>query len=194
MRALMRVIQNALLAHTPLQVTGLRPKSLNNPQCMHQTIKGLTIMNEQLLATGTDRDYAAALDWIKQAAASRTTLSLPGEGPAQEDPVAALLPVITSEHATAIVAQQIRETLSAPWPAPAEGAAAADHGTFRNLYRVRQVLLPADRSGPGDASRRSAGRDRAGSRPVQGHRGMLRAVEFDRHVLLGGFLERPARA
>ena len=48
-----------------------------------------------------------------------------------EDPVAALLPVITSEHATAIVAQQIRQTLSAPRPAPAEGAAAAGHGTFR---------------------------------------------------------------
>ena len=49
----------------------------------------------------------------------------------QEDPVAALLPVITSEHATAIVAQQIRQTLSAPRPAPAEGAAAAEHSTFR---------------------------------------------------------------
>ena len=99
---------------------------------MHQTIKGITIMNEQILTTGTDRNYAAALDWIKQAAASRKTLSLPeDEGPAQEDPVAALLPVITSEHATAIVAQQIRQTLSAPWPAPAEGAAAAEHGTFR---------------------------------------------------------------
>ena len=98
---------------------------------MHQAIKGITIMNEQILATGTDRNYAAALDWIKQAAASGKTLSLPeDEGPAQEELVAALLPVIT-EHATAIVAQQIRETLSAPWPAPAEGAAAADHGTFR---------------------------------------------------------------
>ncbi len=89
---------------------------------MHQTIKGITIMNEQLLATGTDRTYAAALDWIRQAAASGKTLPLPGdEGPAQEDPVAALLPVITSEHATAIVAQQIRQTLSAPWPAPRRG-------------------------------------------------------------------------
>jgi len=99
---------------------------------MHQTIKGITIMNEQTLTTGTDRTYAAALDWIKQAAASRKTLSLPeDEGPAKEDPVAALLPVITSEHATAIVAQQIRQTLSAPRPAPAEGAAAAEHSTFR---------------------------------------------------------------
>ena len=98
---------------------------------MHQTVKGITIMNEQILATGTDRDYAAALDWIKQAAASRT-LPLPeNEGLAQEDPVAALLPVITSEHATAIVAQQIRQTLIAPRPAPAEGAAPAGHGTFR---------------------------------------------------------------
>ena len=89
-------------------------------------------MNEQILATGTDRDYAAALDWIRQAAGSGKTLSLPeDEGPAQEELVAALLPVITSEHATAIVAQQIRETLSAPWPAPAEGVAPADHGTFR---------------------------------------------------------------
>ena len=42
-------------------------------------------MNEQILAAGTDRNYAAALDWIKQAAASGETLSLPGdEGPAQE--------------------------------------------------------------------------------------------------------------
>jgi hypothetical protein len=99
---------------------------------MHQTIKGITIMNEQTLTTGTDRNYAAALDWIKQAAASRKTLPLPeDEGPAKEDPVAALLPVITSEHATAIVAQQIRQTLSTPRPAPAEGAAPAEHSTFR---------------------------------------------------------------
>jgi hypothetical protein len=89
-------------------------------------------MNEQILAAGTDRDYAAALDWIKQTAASRKTLSPPqDDGPAKEELVAALLPVITSQHATAIVAQQIRETLSAPRPAPAEGAAPADHGTFR---------------------------------------------------------------
>ena len=97
-------------------------------------------MNEQIPATGTDRNYAAALDWIKQAAASGKTLSRPGdEGPAQEDPAAALLPVITSEHATAIVAQQIRETLSAPWPAPAEGAAPADHGTvwYADPYSAR---------------------------------------------------------
>ena len=53
---------------------------------MHQTIKGITIMNEQILATGTDRNYAAALDWIKQAAASGKTLSLPeDEGPAKSN-------------------------------------------------------------------------------------------------------------
>jgi len=99
---------------------------------MHQTIEGITIMNEQILTTGTDRDYAAALDWIKQTAARAKTLSPPGdEGSAQEDLVAALLPVITSQHATAIVAQQIRQTLSAPRTAPAEGAAPADHGTAR---------------------------------------------------------------
>ena len=41
-------------------------------------------MNEQIPATGTDRNYAAALDWIKQAAASGKTLPLPGdEGPAR---------------------------------------------------------------------------------------------------------------
>jgi|SRR5271157_904399 len=90
-------------------------------------------MNEQILLMGTDRDYAAALDWIKQAAASRKTLPPPeDDGPAAEDPVAALLPAITSEHATAIIAQQIRQTLSAPRPAPAKGAAAAGHGTFRH--------------------------------------------------------------
>ena len=89
-------------------------------------------MNAQILLAGTDRSYAAALDWIKQAAANGKTLPLPEDDrPAQEDPVAALLPKITSEHATAIVAQQIRQTLSAPWPAPAQGVAAADHGTFR---------------------------------------------------------------
>ena len=88
-------------------------------------------MNAQTLPAGTDRDYAAALDWIKQTAASATTLSPPvDDGPATEDLVAALLPAITIEHATAIVAQQIRQTLSAPWPAPAERAAPADHGTF----------------------------------------------------------------
>ena len=58
------------------------------------------------------------------------------DGPATEDLVAALLPAITIEHATAIVARQIRQTLSAPWPAPAEGAAPADHGTFRNAGPV----------------------------------------------------------
>ena len=99
---------------------------------MHQATEGITIMNEQILTTGTDRNYAAALGWITQAAASGKTLSPPqDEGPAAEDPVAALLPVITSEHATAIVAQQIRQTLSAPRPAPAQGAAPADHGTAR---------------------------------------------------------------
>jgi len=87
-------------------------------------------MNAQILPTGTDRDYAAALDWIKQTAGSGTTLPPPGdEGPATEKLVAALLPVITIEHATAIVAQQIRETLNAP--GPAQGVVAADHGTVR---------------------------------------------------------------
>ena len=43
-------------------------------------------MNEQILATGTDRNYAAALDWIKQAAGSGKTLSLPeDEGPAKRN-------------------------------------------------------------------------------------------------------------
>jgi hypothetical protein len=93
----------------------------------------MTSMNVQILPAGTDRDYTAALDWIKQTAASRTTLSPPGDGePATNELVAALLPMITSEHATAIVAQQIRKTLSAPWPTPAESAAPADHGTLRN--------------------------------------------------------------
>ena len=43
-------------------------------------------MNEQIPAAGTDRDYAAALDWTRQAAASGKTLSLPGnEGPAKRN-------------------------------------------------------------------------------------------------------------
>ena len=91
-------------------------------------------MNAQILPMDTDRNYAAALDWIEHTAASGTTLSPPqDEGPAKEELVAALLPVITSEHATAIVAQQIRETLSAPRPAPAQGAAPADHGMFSEI-------------------------------------------------------------
>ncbi len=94
-------------------------------------------MNAQILPAGTDRNYAAALDWITQAAASGKTLSPPGdERPAEEELVAALLPVITSEHATAIVAQQIRKTLSAPRPAPAPWAAPADHGTVRDAGTV----------------------------------------------------------
>ena len=89
-------------------------------------------MTAQILPAGTDRNYAAALDWIKQTAASGKTLSLPeDDGSANEELAAALLPMITSEHATAIVSQQIREALSAPWPAPGDGAAPADHGTFR---------------------------------------------------------------
>ena len=90
-------------------------------------------MNVQVLPAGTDRSYAAALAWIKQAAASGKTLPPAGDaGPAAEELVAALLPVITGEHATAIVAQQIRQTMNAPRPAPAQGGAPADHGTFRN--------------------------------------------------------------
>jgi hypothetical protein len=97
----------------------------------------MTIMNAQILPAGTDRDYAAALDWIQHTAASGTTLPPPGdEGPATEELVAALLPAMTSEHATAIVAQQIKETLSAPWPAPAQGVAPADHGTFGHAGTV----------------------------------------------------------
>ena len=102
--------------------------------------QGITIMTEQILPTGTDRDYAAALDWIKQTAASGKTLSPPGyEGPATEELLAALLPVITSEHATAIVAQQIKETLSPPRPAPAQGVAPPDRGTFRYAETVLTV-------------------------------------------------------
>ncbi len=94
-------------------------------------------MNAQTLTAGTDRNYAAALDWITQAAASGTTPAPPQDDrPAGEDLVAALLPAITSEHATAIVAQQIRQALSAPWPAPAQGAAPADHGTSRDAGTV----------------------------------------------------------
>jgi hypothetical protein len=97
----------------------------------------MTIMNAQILPAGTDRDYAAALDWIQHTAASDTTLPPPGdEGSATGELVAALLPAMTSEHATAIVAQQIKETLSAPRPAPAPGAAPADHGTVRHAGTV----------------------------------------------------------
>jgi hypothetical protein len=100
----------------------------------------MTIMNTQILPAGTDRDYAAALDWITQTAASGTTLAPPhDEGPATEELVAALLPAITSEHATAIVAQQIRQTLSGPWPAPAPGGGPADHGPFRTAGPVIAV-------------------------------------------------------
>jgi hypothetical protein len=53
------------------------------------------------------------------------------EEPANEELADALLPIIPGEHATAIVAQQIREKLSAPCPGIVKRAAAADHGTFR---------------------------------------------------------------
>ena len=124
----------------------------------HQAIntRGMMIMNAQILPAGTDRDYAAALDWITHTAAGGTMLPSPeDDGPATEDLVAALLPAIASEHATAIVAQQIRQTLSAPWPGPAYSAAPAGHGTFRHAGTVitaseictgcgRYYDLPAD--------------------------------------------------
>ena len=151
-------------------------------------------MNAQILPAGTDRDHAAALDWIKQTAASGKTLSPPGhEGPAKEELVAALLPVITSEDATAIVAQQIRETLSAPWPASAQGVTPADHGTFRYAETVSEICtgcgryydLPAEAD---QVMRVAVQQDGTGRVLVQCKDiEACYAVEF-----LGGFLERPA--
>jgi hypothetical protein len=47
-------------------------------------------MNAQISPAGTDRDHAAALDWIKQTAASGKTLSPPqDDGPATEELAAA---------------------------------------------------------------------------------------------------------
>lgn len=99
----------------------------SSSNCTRQS-RGITIMNAQILAADTDCNYAAALDWIEQTAASGKTLSPPES--AKEELVAAL---ITSEHATAIVAQQIRERLRAPRPAPAQGVAPADHGTYSEI-------------------------------------------------------------
>jgi hypothetical protein len=90
------------------------------------------IMSEPILTPDTERNYAAALDWIQQTAASGKEHSLAkGEEPTKEERASALLPIIPGEHATAIVAQQIWEKLSAPRPGPANGAAPADHGTVR---------------------------------------------------------------
>ena len=116
---------------------------------------------------GTDRNYAAALDWIKQAAASGKTLSPPQDGePATEELVAALLPVITSQHATAIVAQQIRETLSAPRPAPAQG--------LRPLITARSGTPAPTRPGVPTATTRPAQRQKRancwGAGPSEHHR------------------------
>lgn len=98
---------------------------------MRQAIKGFKIMSEQILTPDTDRSYAAALDWIKQTAASGKKLLPKDEEPAIEELTDALLPIIPGEHATAIVAQQIREKLSAPCPGIVKRAAAAGHSTFR---------------------------------------------------------------
>ena len=68
--------------------------------------------------------------------------------------VAALLPAITIEHATAIVAQQIRQTL-----APAEGVAPAYHGTFRYADRdSAQCPDCGNPTGPAAEARKLLGR------------------------------------
>lgn len=91
------------------------------------------IMSEQVLASGADRNYAAAHNWIKQTAATASTLSPASEkGPAEGgDLVGVLLPIVPSEHITAIVAHHIRETLSTTGPEPVIRAAPAGQDTLR---------------------------------------------------------------
>ncbi len=54
----------------------------------------------QIWMPGADRSYAAAHDWIRQAAAAGKTLCLPAEEkPAEgEDLAGALVPVVPGEH------------------------------------------------------------------------------------------------
>jgi hypothetical protein len=90
------------------------------------------IMSEQILTSGADRSYAAAHDWIKQAASTAKTLSPPDpKQPAEGDElVGALLPIVPSEHITAIVARHISETLSTREPGTT--VPPADHDTSRH--------------------------------------------------------------
>ncbi len=117
-------------------------------------------MSEQILASGADHGYAAALDWIRQAAGSGTKLALRrDEEPAEEELVSALLPIIPSEHATAIVAQQIREKLTTPRRGPANGTAAAAPGTLQYADPYSARCPDCDNpAGPAAEARRLLGR------------------------------------
>jgi hypothetical protein len=85
------------------------------------------------LTAGADHSYAAAYNWIKHAAATAKTPSPPDEQerPDAEELVGALLRTVPGEHSTAIVAHQIRQTLTIPGPGRVEGAAQAGLDTFR---------------------------------------------------------------
>ena len=94
------------------------------------------------LTAGTDHSYAAAYNWIKQAAATAKTPAPPTEQerPDAEELVGALLQTVPSEHSTAIVAHQIRQTLTIIHaPGPAEGAAQAglDTARYADPYSAR---------------------------------------------------------
>ena len=81
----------------------------------------------QTPAPGADHGYAAANDWIQQTAATvKTPSPQGGHGPRDgEELISALLPAVPAKHTTAIVAHQIRQTLTTHQPAASKAVPSA---------------------------------------------------------------------
>jgi hypothetical protein len=141
------------MGKTLISGTGTRARTLfflSRATASDHTIKEMMIMSKMTdraaavsptLTAGTDHSYAAAYNWIKQAAATAKTPAPPTEQerPDAEELVGALLQTVPSEHSTAIVAHQIRQTLTIHAPGPAKGAAQAglDTARYADPYSAR---------------------------------------------------------
>jgi hypothetical protein len=99
---------------------------------MGEPLRRLNNQGMVIMSKHAEGNFAAALDWIQQAAATGKTSALRTEAePAEDELVGALLPIVPSEHKTAILAHHIRKTLSTARPGPVNGVPPADHDTFR---------------------------------------------------------------
>jgi len=89
----------------------------------------------RIFASGAERAYAAAVEWIKQSAANGKAASRRKE----EELIGALLPVVPYVHTTAIVAHEIKETLSDHMVSPEAAAVPAGHATcgYTDPYSAR---------------------------------------------------------
>src|ERR1019366_2103923 len=98
---------------------------------MGEPLRRLNNQGMVIMSKHAEGNFAAALDWIQQAAATGKTSALRTEAePAEDELVGALLPIVPSEHKTAIL-PHIRKTLGTARPVPVNGVPPADHDTFR---------------------------------------------------------------